>query len=376
MLRASITFQLFSRAGTMPIRKSFHSLAEAVQSWIDEKNFDLTSAARELGVSVGQLHNILRRGKLPQRETLFHLAKIIGISNTHAYILAELSRPDTPDRIIELLNFYYEKTIEAPDLDVEEVVKEIYPLLDMPRFDLEKDANLLKRTLMMLIRLKWTTEYWDIAQGVIRSLLSKQDEHILRWSLVGQEEYLGTPKDFAKIMQQFDRNSKKGVKIAYLDRKESPRGYVMSAVSIPRGYGAFEPGTATTYGFEMGMVMRGEGVFLSKGLRKDERFSTQQFKEMMSIVFSRHRSHCIFVTSDKLELLNIQIPFAAGHSAKPPVSFRLSRDNARILYNVPTMLHTEGRNGRDRVTEFRAQGVRLPEDLEKLVLGVGSTAQQ
>ncbi|MBC6951562.1 hypothetical protein DWB58_26855, partial [candidate division KSB1 bacterium] len=328
----------------------------------------MTSAARELGVSLAELHNILKKRQLPKRETLFHIAKGIGISNTHAYILAELSRPDTPDRIIELLNFYYEKTIEAPNLNVEEVIKELYPQLDPSRPVLELDGKILKKTLMMLIRLRWATEYWNIAQGVISSLLAMRDEHILRWSIMGQEEYLGAPKDFAKIMRQFDRNGKKGVKIAYLDRKESPRGYVMSAISFPRGHGAFEPGTATTYGFEMGMVIRGEGVFLSKGLRKDEAFSAQPFKEMMTIVFSRLRSHCIFVTSDKLELLNIQIPFPSGHSAKLPVSFRLSRDNARILYNVPTMLHTEGRNGRDRVTEFRAQGARLPEDLEKLVL--------
>lgn len=361
----------------MPKRKPYRTFAEAVQFWIDEKNFDLKSAARELGVSLAELHNILKRGQLPKRETLFRIAKGIGISNTHAYILAELSRPDTPDRIVELLNFYYEKTIDAPNLNVEDVINEFYPSLDMSRPNLERDAKLLKKTLMMLIRLKWATEYWNIAQGVIRSLLAMQDEHILRWSIMGQEEYLGAPKDFAKIMRQFDRNSKKGVKIAYLDRKESPRGYVMSAVSIPRGHGAFEPSTATTYGFEMGMVIRGEGVFLSKGLRKDENFSVQPFKEMMTIVFSRLRSHCIFVTSDKLEVLNIQIPYTASHSAKMPLSFRLSQGKTRIVYDVPTILHTEGKkSGEFRVKEFHNEGARLPAELEKLVLSISLTAQQ
>ena len=59
--------------------------------------------------------------------------------------------------------------------------------------------------------------------------------------------------------------------------KESPRGYVMSAVSIPAGCGAFEFGTATTYGFEMGMVVKGEGMFFSKGIRKDEAYTVQPF---------------------------------------------------------------------------------------------------
>lgn len=356
----------------MPKRKSFRTFAEAVQSWIDEKNFDLTSAARDLGVSVGQLHNILKKDKLPQREMLFRLAQGIGMSKTEAYILAELSRPGTPDRIVELLNFYYQKIIQGPNMDVEGVIDELYPQLDMSRPDLERDAKILKKTLMMLIRLRWATEYWDIAQSVISSLLSMQDEHILRWSILGQEEYLGEPKDFAKIMRQFDGAGKKGIKIANLDRKESPRGYVMSAVSIPHGFGTFEPGTATTYGFEMGMVIRGEGMFLSKGFSKDEAFTVQRLNEMMTIAFSRRRSHCIFVTSDKLELLNIQIPFTSGHSAKLPVSFGVSRGKIRI---VPTLLYSERRNGGGfRIKELRAEGARLPVELQELILSIGARA--
>ncbi len=351
----------------MKKRKSFRSIAEAVRFWVEEKNFDLKSAAQELGVSSAALHNVLN-GDLPKRDTLFRIANRLGISDSHAFILAEMSRKDTPDRIKELLWFFYEKTIEAHDLNVAEVIKELYPSLGMSPEELEKEERLLQNTLVKLIRLKWTTEYWHVAQGMIANLLGLQDKHILDYSTLGQEEHLGAARDLGEIFRQMEFDGKKAVKLFYLDRKESPRGYVMSAVSIPRGYGAFEFGTTTTYGFEMGMVVAGEGLFFSRGLRKDETYTCQPSKERTAISFSRHRSHCILVTSEKMEILNIQIPFTASHLARMPISFRVVRGKNKIIC-VPSILYTEGSNGHGfRARAFRPETARLPEDLEKLIL--------
>lgn len=346
-------------------RKSFRSFAAAVKFWVEESKYDLRSAAKELGVSSAALHNVLN-GDLPRRDTLYRIAKRIGISNSHAFILEALSRKDTPDRIKELLWFFYEKTIAAPDLPVEEMIKELYPWLDMSPEALKKEERILKRTLEMLLRLRWTTEYWHVAQGTIRNLLALQDDHILQWSMLGQEEYLGPERDLGEIFQQMARDDKRGVKLFYLDRKESPRGYVMSAVSIPRGYGAFEFGTATTYGFEMGMVVSGEGFFFSKGLHKDEAYTYRPCKERNAISFSRHRSHCIWVTSEKMEILNIQMPFTSSQGMRLPVSFRVGRGRNKIL-GAPFILYTEGANGL-RARVYPPQTPRLPEDLEKLIL--------
>jgi transcriptional regulator with XRE-family HTH domain len=357
-------------------KKGFSSLAEAIQSWISKENLKMESAAKALGISLAELHNILRGKTIPKRKTLFRIAKVIKISNPHGYILSEVNRVDTPDRIKELLWFFYEKTIDAPDIDVAEVVNELHPALEMSPQELDKEERLLKKTLTMLIRLKWTTEYWNIAQETIRTLLALQDEHILQWSVLGREEYLGIPCDLGEVFRRMDQDAKKGVKMFHLDRKESPRGYVMTAVSIPAGYGAFEFGTATTYGFEMGMVIGGEGMFFSKGIRKDEEFVQQRFKEMMTLCFSRHRSHCVFVTGDKMEMLNIQIPYAARHFAKLPTSFRMAKGKSRIV-TVPTMLYTEGKDGGSlRMREFRTKTVRLPDDLEKLIVTTGEKDQR
>ncbi len=351
----------------MKKKNSFQTFAEAIRFWIEENNFDLKSAAHELGVSSATLHNVAK-GDLPKRDTLFRMAKRLGLSNSHAFVLAEMSRKDTPDRIKELLWFFYEKTIAAPDLNVADVIKELYPAMNMSPREQAQEERLLKNILRMLIRLKWTTEYWNIAQGMIASLLGLQDQHILDNSTLGQEEYLGRPENLGEIFGQMAHDEKKGVKLFYLDRKESPRGYVMSAVSIPRGYGAFEFGTATTYGFEMGMVVAGEGLFFSKGLRQDEAYVSQPFKGGTAISFSRHRSHCILVTSEKMEILNIQIPFTAGHLARMPVSFRVVRGKNKILCG-PAILYAAGSNGHGfRARAFPPQTPRLPEDLEKLLL--------
>ncbi len=356
------------------MKKSFRSLSEAIRFWIDENHFNLKAAAGELGVSLAELHNILQ-GKTPKRETLFRIAKRIDISNPHAFILSEVNRVETPDRIKELLWFFYEKTIDTPDLNVAEIVEELYPALAMSPQEFEKEQRLLKKTLTMLIRLKWTTEYWNIAQETIRMLLGLQDEHTLQWSALGREEHLGIPHDLGEVFQQLDRDGRKGVKIFYLDRKESPHGYVMSAVSIPAGYGAFEFGTATTYGFEMGMVLKGEGIFFSKGIRKDEAYTAQPFNEMTAISFSRHRSHCIFVTTGTMEILNIQIPFAA-RSAKLPISFRVVWGKNKIV-TIPTLLYTPARGRGDfRVREFPPGTARLPVDVEKLLLAIGEKSEQ
>jgi len=357
------------------MKKSFRSLSEAIRFWIDENHFNLKGAAGALGISLAELHNILN-GKTPKRETLFRIAKRIDISNPHAFILAEANRIETPDRIKELLWYFYEKTIDTPDINVVEVVNELYHSIEMSPQEFEKEQRLLKKTLTMLIRLKWTTEYWNIAQETIRTLLALQDEHTLQWSVLGREEYLGTPHDLDEIFQQLARDERKGVKVFYLDRKESPRGYVMSAVSIPAGYGAFEFGTATTYGFEMGMVIKGEGRFFSKGIRKDEVYTVQPFKPMLAISFSRHRSHCIFVSKGPMEILNIQIPFASSRFAKLPISFRLGRGKNKII-TVPTLLYTNGRKGRRfRVREFRAETMRLPAEVEKLLLSIGEGSER
>ena len=150
----------------------------------------------------------------------------------------------------------------------------------------------------------------------------------------------------------------------------------MSAVSIPAGYGAFEFGTVTTYGFEMGMVIKGEGMFFSKGIRKDEAYTVQPFKEMTAISFSRHRSHCIFVTTGTMEILNIQIPFSSGQFVKLPISFRLGRGRNKIT-TVPTLLYTNGRKGRRfRVREFPPEAGRLPAEVEKLLLTIGEGSER
>ncbi len=353
----------------MKKRKSFRTLAEAVKFWVEETKFDLKSAARELGVSSAALHNVLS-GDLPKRDTLFRMAKRIGISNSHAFVLAEMSRKDTPDRIKELLWFFYEKTIAAPDVNAVEVIKELYPAMNLSPRELAQEERQVKNIVRMLIRLKWTTEYWNVAQNVIANLLGMQDQHILGYSTLGQEEYLGPERDLGEIFQQMARDDKRGVKLFYLDRKESPRGYVMSAVSIPRGHGAFEFGTATTYGFEMGMVVAGKGFFFSKGLHKDDAYTCRPCKEKNAISFSRHRSHCIWVTSEKMEILNIQIPFASNHGTRLPLAFRVARGGNKIL-GVPFILYAAGSNGHGfRARVFPPQTPRLPEDLEKLIFSV------
>jgi transcriptional regulator with XRE-family HTH domain len=110
----------------MKKKERFRSLPEAIRTWIKENNFNLKAAAVELGIDLATLHNILH-GKAPKRGALFRIAKRIDISNPHAYILAEVNRMETPDRIKELLWFSYEKTIDTPDINVAEVVKELYP---------------------------------------------------------------------------------------------------------------------------------------------------------------------------------------------------------------------------------------------------------
>ncbi|NUO78805.1 helix-turn-helix transcriptional regulator [candidate division KSB1 bacterium] len=353
---------------------SFQTFAEAVRFWIEAQHFDLKSAAKELGVAPATLHNVLS-GDLPKRDTLFRMAKRIGISNSHAFVLAEMSRKDTPDRIKELLWFFYEKTIDAPEVNVAEVIKELYPAMNLSPRELAQEERQVKNIVRMLVRLKWTTEYWNVAQNVIANLLGMQDQHILGLSAAGQEEYLGPERDWGEIFRQMARDDKRGVKLFYLDRRESPRGYVMSAVSIPRGYGAFEFGTATTYGFEMGMVVAGEGLFFSKGLRKDEAYLCRPCKEKNAISFSRHRSHCILVTSEKMEILNIQMPFTAGHLAKLPIMFRVAAGKRIVC--TPALMYTEGRNGGSfRARPFLPEAARLPSDLERLILSSRASEQQ
>lgn len=127
-------------------KKGFDTFGEAVESWIADENLKLESAATTLQISLAELHNITRGRTIPKRKTLFRIAQKIGMSNPHAYILSEVNRIDTPDRIKELLWFFYKRTLDTPDINVAEVVGELYPSLDMLPQELEKEERLLKKT--------------------------------------------------------------------------------------------------------------------------------------------------------------------------------------------------------------------------------------
>jgi hypothetical protein len=134
------------------------------------------------------------------------------------------------------------------------------------------------------------------------------DESIEEWTAEGSDAFLGACQDIEAHFEQLRRDKSEGVKMLSLYKRNSTRGFNMSLLRISKNSGAFDLGTHSSYGFEMGLVLRGRGILYTKRHSVREDYKQVHLDANKAICFSRHRSHCLVAQSD-IEALHFTVPY-------------------------------------------------------------------
>jgi hypothetical protein len=129
---------------------------------------------------------------------------------------------------------------------------------------------------------------------------------------------------------------------------------------ISRNHGAFDLGTRSSYGFEMGIVLRGKGAFYSRRPLTNDKYKAVPVKHLMTLCFSRHRSHCI-VAQEDLEALHVTIPYDERRF-RVPTCFRVDTAS-RAIVEIDALIYHHADLERRKLP---AQ-IGVPEDLKDYI---------